>query len=158
MAFGRHAVPLPQWAMTLMYSLTAISVSLWIFGGYTYWLRPVIRYTNIPFPVTTREVAAGEHVSMIVEHCNDDDNSHTFAVSRELVSLDSARPPIHLRPGLTEAPPGCERNERRGTMIPLDTPPGHYYLRGFTEDNAGPRSFVVPWRTREFVVVPPRGE
>ncbi len=113
---------------------------------------PPLEYENIPFPVVTPFVKAGEPVVVVVRRCNTAAVSRMYAVSRELV--DEKGNATLLEPMLAKLPIGCATTTVRSHQVPLGTPPGRYYLRGYAEIQEFIRSHTVHWRTMSFEVVP----
>ena len=123
-----------------------------LIGGVLLLERSPLAYGNLPFPVLNSPVKAGEAIHLRVRRCNNDDRVRVYDVSRVLVGADGGQ--FILTPLKITIDPKCETVVSKINIIPADTPPGKYTLRGYGEINGFIRTHMVQWQSVEFVVTP----
>ncbi len=134
-----------------MYGLLALQMALLGFVGYAYLEPPYLSYGNVPFPVLTPVVKAGETVVLDILRCNRDTRPHTYVTARQLVRTDGT---ITALPAATVwLQPGCETGRSAINVIPKETPPGKYRVFGWTEITDRIFPTTMEWSSDVFEVV-----
>jgi hypothetical protein len=143
--------------MRVFHTLAAVALSLaaLILGGYFFGItveQPYLRYQNVPFPVITRTVRAGEPVRLMVARCNDDSVRHGYLVTHMLRNLDTGG--FVLLPDVwVEIAPGCATAISQLNIVPPGTPPGTYEASGRALVDGRFANHQVMWRSEPFEVV-----
>lgn len=115
--------------------------------------RAPVSYANLPFPVEG-PVVAGTLAPMIVTRCNHTGEPVMAPYARNLYGLDSGVV-ITLASGAALIPAGCETVTSGVMLIPPETPPGRYQLKGAVSVRGRFRDFTISWESAPFEVLPP---
>lgn len=130
-----------------------VSLVAWLVAAWLYLQPPALSYPEIPFPVVTTKVKAGEVVQVRVTRCNADPSPHSYTVLRQLSKVDGTQ--VYVYPSSTiTVVPGCVVVTSVLNTIPEGTPPGKYFISGVTETNDRLRPNAIPWHTDTFEVLP----
>lgn len=142
---------------------TAILTLFWAFDFFL--APPVLQYFNVPFPVKTTPVQAGQSVSLIIERCSLDPfapDPLIYTFTRELVNVADGTE-IGIQNGATSMPHGCQVGDNAwinaSNTIPRDVPEGTYYIRGTSVALGRLKVSIVQWQSEPFYVyaAPERG-
>ena len=157
MTLGRVASIL----LVLSALITIPAVMILILAGYEILVvPPVIQYTNLPIQVVNDPVPAGETVVLKVERCANDPlapDPVVYLFTHELINKDTGLR-IGLPSGASSMPHGCQTGDDSLysvlNIVPVNTPPGEYYLLGTSTAYGKFKTSIVQWYSEPFMVVP----
>lgn len=115
---------------------------------------PVVEYRGIPFAVVVSPIAPGDPIQLVVTHCANDPLSAdpvSYGIDRDLVNVET-RVKVPVPKGSTSIPHGCETVTSKLSLIPMGTPPGHYYLEGTSTARGMFKTSIVSWQSAVFEV------
>lgn len=140
-------------AALLLAALLLAGVSAWPLMATVLLPEPFV-YTHLPYRVLNNPVVAGGWSRHEISRCNNDGAALIYSYTRQLVNADT-QVMFTLPPGLSSMDPGCHTIISVVQVVPADTPPGRYYLRGVVAVQGRWRSMNVPYYSEMFGVVAP---
>ncbi len=111
-------------------------------------------YTNVPFPVLTQQVVAGQPVTFEVGRCVNDPlapDPLVYVYTVQLVN-DQTSAQISLNGGSAEAHHGCTVEASQRDVVPASTPPGRYHVEGTTTATGRFRTVLLRFSSLSFDV------
>ena len=136
--------------LPVYYSFGAVSAAF-LFVFYVFLEPPFLSYGNLPFPVLTPFVNAGQAVHIVVERCSTDTKTRVYGVSHRLVGATTT---TILPATQASVEPGCNKATSAINVVPVDTPAGRYIVDGTAEVQGTIRAVTVQWQSQPFEVVP----
>lgn len=116
--------------------------------------RDPLSYRNLPFPVVTTTLEAGQTFVASVHRCNNQRQELSYTYTRQLTNQHTGVRYL-LAGGHDLLQPGCAVTELRLNVIPSDLPPGVYILSGVSTARGRWKTVDVPWETQPFTVTVP---
>lgn len=115
--------------------------------------RPSMRYTNLPFPVMTKPVFAGDALPLKISRCSYDKKRRVITSARYLENLGDDQEVRVMELLAVIVPPGCVTQVTRVHRVPESTKPGQYRIIGSASVPGLIQDFKVEWYSEPFNVV-----
>ncbi len=135
-------------------NVLAASFLMWFGVWLAYMEPPYLTYRNVPFPVLTPEVKAGDVVLIRVERCNSTHTKRAYITGRALIPHGPGLKPIEMQSAAASIRPGCQVSNSALNIVPPGTAPGRYHIEGVAEIAGTIRTHSVLWSSASFEVVP----
>ena len=125
-------------------------------GAFLYFEPPWLSYANLPVPVLTSPLHAGDVIPLYVVRCNALGEVRVYNSTRTIERMGSrgeVLEVIMLTPTVISAEAGCKPVTSRVNVTPADLKSGRYRAAGKAQIENSLRTHWVPWYSQEFDVV-----
>ena len=132
----------------LVGSVSLTAIYFWFFEP------PYLSYRDLPFKTQSESVRVGEVMPLRVFRCSSASKTRVYGIAHKLVPLSPGLEVVVMESRFSSIEPGCAATISMINRIPPETKPGRYYIDGVAEVSGTVATFIVPWESVPFEVIP----